>query len=110
MAELRSSENAMTQTNDDRLDTAPRYEGYDPCDTSVAADEIRAQYDEMRRIGPVVHVPRHGGFDVLTRFDEVRSVAAARGPSPRRTDRSSCPAASLRSPRWTSTSRNTADG
>jgi cytochrome P450 len=52
------------------------YDRYDPYDATATAEQIRDQYGEMRERGPVVHVPRHGGFEVVTHYDAVRSTAA----------------------------------
>lgn len=37
---------------------------------------MRSHYRCMQDTAPVTHVPRHGGFDVVTRYDDARDVAA----------------------------------
>jgi cytochrome P450 len=36
--------------------------------------ELRRLHDELREACPVVHSGRHGGFAMLTRYDDVRHV------------------------------------
>jgi cytochrome P450 len=64
----------MTQA--DQAPTTTSYPDYDPYDPNTGADQIRTQYREMQDLCPVAHVPHHGGFDVVTRYDDARDVAA----------------------------------
>jgi cytochrome P450 len=53
------------------------YADFDHNDTSLSVEEFRARHDEMREGCPVAHSQRHGGFDVVTRYEDVRAVLAA---------------------------------
>ncbi|WP_326837544.1 cytochrome P450 [Amycolatopsis rhabdoformis] len=46
----------------------------DHLDASRPADEVRAAHAEMRERCPVVHSPRHGGFDFVGRYADVRGA------------------------------------
>lgn len=59
--------------------TPPRFDPFDPYDSGADATQIRRHYDDMLALGPVVHVDKHGGFDVINGFDEVRQAAAQPG-------------------------------
>jgi cytochrome P450 len=49
---------------------------FDPMNMSVPATRVRETYAAMREQCPVAHSDRHGGFSMVTRFDDVRAVAA----------------------------------
>jgi len=51
-----------------------RAEGFDHLDPTVGAADVRAAYNEMRERCPVVHIDRYGGFDLVTRYAEVRAA------------------------------------
>lgn len=61
----------MTET----FDADGAVSAFDQLDTSVPAETVRATYAAMRERCPVAHVDRYGGFSMITRFDDVRSVA-----------------------------------
>ncbi|MCU1659433.1 MAG: cytochrome [Pseudonocardiales bacterium] len=50
---------------------------FDHNDPAVSAEQFRARHDEMRETCPVAHSSQYGGFDVLTRYDDVRAVLSA---------------------------------
>ncbi|GAA4697626.1 steroid C26-monooxygenase Cyp142 [Pseudonocardia yuanmonensis] len=47
---------------------------FDHLDGTLPATEVRRAHTEMRERCPVVHSDRHGGFDYLTRYENVRSA------------------------------------
>ena len=47
---------------------------FDHLDGTLSANEVRRAHAEMREACPVVHSTRHGGFDYLTRYDNVRAA------------------------------------
>lgn len=47
---------------------------FDHLHGTLPADEVRRARREMREACPVVHSDRHGGFDYLTRYDNVRAA------------------------------------
>ena len=51
----------------------------DHLDGTLSADEVRRGHVEMREACPVVHSDRHGGFDYLTRYDNVRAALTDTG-------------------------------
>lgn len=64
-----------------RDETGPRergpYADFDHNDSSVTAEEFRRRHGEMREACPVAHSDQHGGFEVVTRYDDVRAVLSA---------------------------------
>lgn len=48
---------------------------FDHLDASVASSDVLATYERAREGCPVAHVPSHGGYGLVTRHDDVRSVA-----------------------------------
>jgi len=50
---------------------------FDHNDSTLGAREFRARHTQMRERCPVAHSDRHGGFDVVTRYDEVREALSA---------------------------------
>jgi len=53
------------------------YADFDHNDGSLDAAEFRQRHGTMRERCPVAHSDQHGGFDVVTRYDDVRSVLTA---------------------------------
>lgn len=49
---------------------------FDPLDPTVPNEEVWSKYEGMRRKCPVAHSDLHGGFDVASRYEDVRKVAA----------------------------------
>jgi cytochrome P450 len=47
---------------------------FDHLDAMASTVDVRAAYAAMREGCPVVHSDRHGGFDFLTRYSDVRSA------------------------------------
>lgn len=54
------------------MTTAPA--AFDHLDGTLSAAEVRRAHAEMRERCPVVHSDRHGGFDYLTRYADVRAA------------------------------------
>jgi cytochrome P450 len=54
------------------MTTAPA--AFDHLDGTLPAAEVRRAHAEMRERCPVVHSDRHGGFDYLTRYENVRAA------------------------------------
>ncbi|GAF46440.1 cytochrome P450 [Rhodococcus wratislaviensis] len=50
---------------------------FDHNDSTLSAREFRSRHNEMRETCPVAHSNRHGGFEVITRYDDVREVLSA---------------------------------
>lgn len=50
---------------------------FDHNDSTLDAREFRARHTQMRERCPVAHSDRHGGFDVVTRYDDVREALSA---------------------------------
>lgn len=46
---------------------------FDHLDGTLSAREVRRAHAHMREACPVMHSDRHGGFDYLTRYDNVRA-------------------------------------
>jgi len=46
----------------------------DHLDGALSTSDVRRAHAEMREACPVVHSDRHGGFDFLTRYDDVRGA------------------------------------
>jgi cytochrome P450 len=55
----------------------PVYTSFDHNDPSLTAAAIRELHGEMRESCPVAHSDQHGGFDVLTRYADVRQALAS---------------------------------
>lgn len=53
------------------------FRGFDHHDRSMAADQLWDTYRDMQATCPVAHSERHGGFWVLTGFDDVRAAGRA---------------------------------
>jgi cytochrome P450 len=51
---------------------------FDHHDTTADAARVRARYEEVRDACPVAHVDRHGGFELVSGYPEIREVTAAR--------------------------------
>ena len=47
---------------------------FDHTDSSVPADVVRQAYSDLREKCPVAHSDRFGGFDYVSRYDDVRRV------------------------------------
>lgn len=54
------------------MTTAPA--AFDHLDSTLSAADVRRAHAEMRERCPVVHSDRHGGFDYLTRYADVRGA------------------------------------
>jgi cytochrome P450 len=54
------------------MTTAPA--AFDHLDSSLSAADVRRAHAEMRERCPVVHSDRHGGFDYVTRYADVRAA------------------------------------
>jgi len=52
---------------------------FDHLDGTLPAHEVHRARAEMREACPVVHSDRHGGFDYLTRYDNVRTALTDTG-------------------------------
>jgi cytochrome P450 len=50
---------------------------FDHNDESLSADDFRRRHDIMRETCPVAHSNQHGGFEVVTRYEDVRSVMSS---------------------------------
>ncbi|WP_170323599.1 cytochrome P450 [Cryptosporangium phraense] len=50
-------------------------EEFDPHDPSITAENLHTRYDSVRSRCPVSHGSNHGGYWLLTRYADVRSVA-----------------------------------
>ncbi|GAA3528244.1 cytochrome P450 [Amycolatopsis ultiminotia] len=46
----------------------------DHLDGALSTTDVRQAHTEMREACPVVHSDRHGGFDFLTRYDDIRGA------------------------------------
>ncbi|HEY3479758.1 MAG TPA: cytochrome P450, partial [Streptomyces sp.] len=51
-----------------------RIPAFDHLDGTLSTSEVRRAHTEMREACPVVHSERHGGFDFLTRYENVRAA------------------------------------
>lgn len=54
------------------MTTAPA--AFDHLDSNLSAADVRRAHAEMRERCPVVHSDRHGGFDYVTRYADVRAA------------------------------------
>ncbi|WP_200871736.1 cytochrome P450 [Actinomadura welshii] len=52
---------------------------FDHLDRTLSAEDVRRAHAEMREACPVVHSDRHGGFDFLTRYGDVRAALTDTG-------------------------------
>jgi cholest-4-en-3-one 26-monooxygenase len=52
---------------------------FDHLDATMTAAQVRAGHDALREACPVVHNHRHGGFDFLTRYADVRAALTDTG-------------------------------
>ena len=49
---------------------------FDHLDPSVSGEDVLARYAVMRDECPVAHIPRHGGYRMISRYDDVRELAS----------------------------------
>lgn len=54
--------------------TGPIEQAFDHNDPTVSAEQVRAVYTHMREACPVIHDDRHGGFELLNRYADVRGA------------------------------------
>ncbi|WP_431879677.1 cytochrome P450 [Amycolatopsis sacchari] len=47
---------------------------FDHLDGSLSTTDVRRAHAELREACPVVHSDRHGGFDFLTRYEDIRAA------------------------------------
>lgn len=50
------------------------YDDFDHNDGSLSAEEFRRRHNSMREGCPIAHSSRHGGFEVVTRYADVKKV------------------------------------
>jgi cytochrome P450 len=56
-----------------------KFPPFDHLDDTLSTSDVRRAHTEMREACPVVHSERHGGFDVLTRYENVRAALTDTG-------------------------------
>lgn len=67
---------SVQQDGTDAHERGP-FTDFDHNDGSLSAEEFRSRHDDMRERCPVAHSSRHGGFDVVTRYEDVRKALSS---------------------------------